>query len=85
MGIETGKVFDRSVIENALNELSNQDKYGFVLRAKGIVPVGGGEWAEFDFVPEEHEIRKGVADFTGRLCIIGADMKQDAIKALFGL
>jgi len=85
MGIETGKVFERSVIENALNELSDQEKYGFVLRAKGIVPVGNGEWVEFDFVPEEHEIRKGAADYTGRLCIIGADMKQDDIKALFGL
>ena len=85
MGIETGKVFERSVIENALNALSDQDKYGFVLRAKGIVPVEGGEWVEFDFVPEEHEIRKGVADITGRLCIIGADMKQADIKALFGL
>ena len=85
MGIETGKVFDRAVIENALGCLSDQERFGFVLRAKGILPVGNGQWIEFDFVPEEHEIREGVADFTGRLCVIGSDLKQDAIKALFGM
>ena len=59
--------------------------YGQILRAKGIVPAENGIWLHFDYVPEEQEVREGAADYTGRLCVIGAELKEDALKELFGL
>ena len=59
-------------------------RISWILRAKGIVNGEGG-WIEFDYVPEEHEIRAGHADYTGRLCVIGAKLHEDAIKHLFGV
>ena len=58
-------------------------RYGAVLRAKGIVKSGDGKWIHFDYVPEEHEVRFGGADYTGRLCVIGSKIDEDALKALF--
>ena len=84
-GVETAHKFSEEQLRAALEKLSDVDAYGFVLRSKGIVPAKDGRWIHFDFVPEEYEIRYGAADYTGRLCVIGADLKQDEIKALFGI
>ena len=54
-----------------------------MLRAKGMLPTPDGEWLHFDYVPEEEEVRTGAADVTGKICIIGAELKEDALKALF--
>lgn len=82
-GIETAKKFTKAELEAALAKLSS-DAYGTVLRAKGIV-AGDGVWYHFDFVPEEYEVRTGSADVTGRMCVIGAKLAEDKIKALFGV
>ncbi|MBE6995397.1 MAG: cobalamin biosynthesis protein CobW [Ruminococcaceae bacterium] len=83
-GKETPRVFTRDELEHILTELDS-GKYGKVLRAKGIVNAEDGKWLEFDFVPEEHEIRSGRPDYTGRLCVIGAELDASALTALFGL
>jgi len=83
-GKETPKVFSREEIARILTALDS-GKYGKVLRAKGIVSSGDGAWIEFDYVPEEHEIRAGHPDYTGRLCVIGAELDEQALTALFGL
>ena len=84
-GIETVKKFAEDEIAEALEELIDETKYGMVLRAKGIIPCTDGTWIHFDYVPGESEIRRGSADYTGRLCVIGANLKKDAIKALLGI
>ena len=83
-GRETPKVFSQADIERILTALDSGD-YGRILRAKGIVNGEGGQWIEFDFVPEEHEVRAGHPDYTGRLCVIGAELKEDKLAELFGL
>ena len=83
-GVETAKKFTREELENALSKLSGEE-YGTVLRAKGIVAGADGFWYHFDFVPEEYEVRTGSADVTGRMCVIGAKLAEDKIKALFGV
>lgn len=83
MGIETAKKFSKEELENVLSKLSDEE-FGVVLRAKGIV-AGENGWFEFDFVPEEYEIRAGSADVTGRMCVIGSKLVEDKIKALFGV
>jgi len=83
-GKETPRVFTHDELERILAELDS-GKYGKVLRAKGIVNAEDGKWLEFDFVPEEHEIRTGRPDYTGRLCVIGAELDEKALTALFGL
>ena len=83
-GKETPKVFAQADIERILTALDSGD-YGKILRAKGIVNGEGGKWIEFDFVPEEHEVRAGHPDYTGRLCVIGAELKEDKLAELFGL
>jgi len=83
-GHETHKKFDRAVIETALKELDS-GKYGMVLRAKGIVPATDGTWIHFDMVPEEINIRVGSADINGKLCVIGADLNEAGVAALFGV
>ena len=83
-GVETAKKFTREELENALSKLSGEE-YGTVLRAKGIVAGADGVWYHFDFVPEEYEVRTGSADVTGRMCVIGAKLAEDKIKALFGV
>ena len=84
-GVETAKKFTREELENALSKLSGEEEYGTVLRAKGIVAGADGVWYHFDFVPEEYEVRTGSADVTGRMCVIGAKLAEDKIKALFGV
>ena len=83
-GKETPKVFTQADIQRILTALDSGD-YGKILRAKGIVNGEGGAWIEFDFVPEEHEVRAGHPDYTGRLCVIGAELKEDKLAELFGL
>ena len=83
-GKETPKVFTRADIERILTALDS-GAYGRILRAKGIVNGEGGRWIEFDFVPEEHDIRPGHPDYTGRLCVIGAELQEDKLAELFGL
>ena len=82
-GVETPKKFTEGAIHEILEELDSGE-YGKVLRAKGIVNGENG-WIEFDYVPEEHEIRAGHPDYTGRLCVIGAELDEGKLKTLFGL
>ena len=84
-GVETAKRFDADALKNILGKLADEEAYGAVLRAKGIVDAGDGGWIHFDFVPGEIDIRSGPAAVTGRLCVIGSGLKEDAIRALFGL
>lgn len=81
-GIETANKYEKAELEEILNKLANSEDYGHVLRAKGMVPDASGKWMNFDLVPEEYEIRDGQADFTGRICVIGAELKVDDLKAL---
>ena len=84
-GVETVKTFTEADLERILSALDGGE-YGAILRAKGIVPAAdGGQWLHFDFVPEEHQVRRGPADYTGRLCVIGAELKEAKLAELFGL
>ena len=83
-GAETPKTFSEADIDRILTALDGGE-YGAILRAKGIVPCEGGKWLHFDYVPEEHEVRFGPADYTGRLCVIGSKLDEGKLKELFGL
>ena len=83
-GEETVKPFAESQLHQILTALDSGD-YGQIVRAKGIVPNGEGKWLHFDYVPEEHEVRFGPADYTGRLCVIGANLDEHKLHELFGL
>ena len=83
-GRETHKKFDRAAIETALKELDS-GKFGMVLRAKGILPCADGSWIHFDMVPEEINIREGGADIIGKICVIGAQLDENGIAAMFGV
>ena len=82
-GTETTRKFTKDEIEHILEELDNSEKYGMVLRAKGIVAGRDGEWIHFDYVPEETSVRNGSAGVIGRLCVIGSHINEAAIEALF--
>lgn len=81
-GLETAHKFTGEELKNALQALQNEEKYGTVLRAKGIVD-GGEHWWHFDYVPGEPDVRTGAAGATGRLCVIGCKLNEDALKELF--
>ena len=83
-GKETPKPFTQADIERILTALDSGE-YGKILRAKGIVNGENSAWIEFDYVPEEHDLRVGHPDYTGRLCVIGAELKEDKLAELFGL
>ena len=83
-GEETVKPFTEAQLHQILTALDGGD-YGQIVRAKGIVPAGDGKWLHFDYVPEEHEVRFGPADYTGRLCVIGANLDEHKLHELFGL
>ena len=83
-GVETAKKFTKEAIRAALAELDT-GKYGFVLRAKGIIPAADGTWIHFDYVPEEMDIRTGGAAVTGKLCVIGSQLDEAGVAALFGV
>lgn len=82
-GMETAHKFTADEIEQALTALADSETYGVILRAKGIVAGADGRWIHFDYVPEEHNVRTGSAIVTGRLCVIGSHIKEDALKKLF--
>ena len=83
-GVETVKAFGEDELTGILEALEDE-KYGIVLRAKGIIPCTDGGWLHFDYTPGEQEIRRGGADFTGRLCVIGSKLAEDGLKTLFGV
>ncbi len=83
-GVETARKFDKAAIQAALKALDS-GKYGMVLRAKGILPAADGSWIHFDYVPEEYNVRSGSADITGKLCVIGAQLDEKGVAALFGV
>lgn len=82
-GVENAKKYTIEEINSALEALNDAEKYGMVLRAKGIVPAEDGSWIHFDYVPGTPDVRTGCAGTTGRLCVIGAGIKQDALSELF--
>ena len=84
-GMETPKKFSEAELREKLSRLQDEEKYGTVLRAKGIVSASDGEWIYFDYVPGETDIRRGAPAVTGRFCVIGAKIKEDALKELFSL
>ena len=84
-GVETPKRFTADALREILTALDDDEKYGVVLRAKGIVPAENGTWLHFDHVPGEIDVRTGTAAVTGRLCVIGSGLKTDALTALFGV
>lgn len=85
IGFETSKKFTQDAIKEALTALDENGKYGMILRSKGIVAGEDGQWIHFDYVPGEVSVRTGAADVTGKICVIGSEVKKDAVKELFGL
>ena len=83
-GKETANIFSREKLENILDNLGNEEKFGTVLRAKGIVR-GNGEWIHFDYIPDGKDIRLGSADVIGKICVIGSKLNESALSELFGL
>jgi G3E family GTPase len=83
-GRETPRKYSREELQEALSALAMSEDYGVILRAKGMVPCDDGQtWLHFDLVPEEFQIREGGADYTGRLCVIGSELKEDQLEKLF--
>ena len=84
-GMETPRKFSETELREKLSRLEDEEKYGAVLRAKGIVNASDGDWIYFDYVPGEMDIRRGAPAVTGRFCVIGAKIKEDALKELFSV
>ena len=84
-GVETIRTYSVDDIRGALNALSDEEEYGVILRAKGIVAGVDGQWIHFDYVPGDVDVRFGGADVIGKLCVIGAAINEDALKSLFGV
>ncbi len=82
-GIETPASYTAEEIGKLMEELGREDEYGFVLRAKGMVPAGSGAWVYFDYVPGECDIREGKPDVTGKICVIGSKLAEDKLQKLF--
>ena len=82
-GVETAKKFTKDDIDKALDALEDDETYGMILRAKGMVPCQDGTWLYFDYVPGEKNIREGKAFVTGRLCVIGSKLNEDRLSELF--
>ena len=82
-GKETIRTYTKEEIGNILKTLEEDGSYGNILRAKGMVAGADGEWIYFDMVPGEHEVRTGAPEYTGRICVIGAEIKEDKLAALF--
>ena len=81
--METPKTFTQEKIAQCLSALEDQETYGIILRAKGIVAGENGQWIHFDYVPGESDVRRGSAQVTGRVCVIGSHLAEDALKELF--
>ena len=82
-GIETAAQYTKEKIEDILNEFAESSDYGTILRSKGILPAKDGTWIHFDYVPGEADVRTGTASVTGRICVIGADLKKDMLAKIF--
>ena len=82
-GLETPSTFEKKEVEAILEALEDDETYGMVLRAKGMVPSGDGTWIYFDYVPGESNVREGKPDVTGKICVIGSNLKEDNLKQLF--
>lgn len=83
-GKETIRTYTEEQISEILKQLESDDSYGNVLRAKGMVAGADGEWIYFDMVPGEHEVRNGAPEYTGRICVIGAELNEEKLAELFG-
>ena len=84
-GAETAKKYTAEEISSLLDKLADEVAYGALIRAKGYVPAPDGAWVHFDYTPGEKDIRDGAANVAGRLCVIGANLNENAVKELFGL
>ena len=82
-GKETAHKYTDEELDFLLKALSETEGYGMILRSKGIIPMADGTWKQFDLVPEEYEVREGKADYTGRICVIGTDLKEEELLKLF--
>lgn len=82
-GKETAHKYTDEELDFLLKALSETEGYGTILRSKGIIPMDDGTWKQFDLVPEEYEVREGQADYTGRVCVIGTDLKEEELLKLF--
>ena len=82
-GKETAHKYTEEEVDFLVKALSETDSYGTILRSKGIIPMTDGTWKQFDLVPEEYEVRDGQADYTGRVCVIGTNLKEDELLKLF--
>ncbi len=83
-GLETSRTISLEKLEAVLKDLAHSEKYGVVLRAKGMLPDENGIWHYFDLVPEETEVRTGSPIYTGKVCVIGSNLKEDELKEVFG-
>lgn len=81
--METAATYTKEDIEEILKALGDEETYGIVLRAKGMVADKEGGWIYFDYVPEESNVRAGKPDVTGKFCVIGSKLREDALKKLF--
>ena len=85
VGVETTRKFTKEEIESVLEKFDEDDSFGMILRAKGIVEAEDGSWIHFDYVPGEADVRLGTAGVIGRLCVIGSKLDKEGVKALFGV
>ena len=83
IGVETARRYEQDEIRAMVDKLGDEEEFGQVLRAKGILQNAAGEWFQFDYVPGELQMRPGAADYTGRLCVIGVHLEEKALKELF--
>ncbi len=84
-GRETVRTYTKEQIAGILKTLESDRSYGSILRSKGMVAGADGDWIYFDMVPEEHEVRTGAPEYTGRICVIGAELNEDKLAELFAL
>lgn len=84
-GVETTKKFNLDILKSVLDSFTDTEKYGMVLRAKGIVEGDSGEWIHFDYIPGESDLRYGGAGIIGRLCVIGSKLNKEALEKALGV
>ena len=85
VGFETSKSYSDAELQQALDSLGDEERFGVVLRAKGILQATDGTWIHFDYVPGESEIRRGTAEVTGRLCVIGSQLHEKELREVFNI